>query len=56
MTMMKKQLLSRNLCMPKPRANALLRERLFQRLDAGLAHRVIGLYATAGSGKTTLLT
>ena len=56
MTMMKKQLLSRNLCMPKPRANALLRERLFQWLDAGLAHRVIGLYATAGSGKTTLLT
>lgn len=52
----RKQLLSRNLCMPKPRAHALLREGLFQRLDAGLTHRILALSAPAGSGKTTLLT
>lgn len=52
----RERLLSSNLCMPKPRENAVLREALFQRLDEGLQHRLICIRAQAGSGKTTLLT
>ncbi|MCU0509066.1 MAG: LuxR C-terminal-related transcriptional regulator [Anaerolineae bacterium] len=48
-------LLATKLYIPAPRADAVARPRLFARLDAGLAARLLLISAPAGFGKTTLV-
>jgi len=52
---MKDTLLSTKLFIPSAQTNLVNRHRLFERLDAGLNHRLILISAPAGFGKTTLV-
>jgi LuxR family transcriptional regulator, maltose regulon positive regulatory protein len=48
-------LLATKLFVPPARANLVVRPRLFERVDAGLHHKLTLIAAPAGFGKTTLL-
>lgn len=48
-------LLTTKLYRPPPRAQSVVRQRLLDRLERGLAHRITLIAAPAGFGKTTLL-
>jgi len=49
------ELLATKLNIPKIRRDHLVRSRLIDRLDQGLAHKLILVCTPAGFGKTTLL-